>query len=316
MKLFGEFLVDQGLVSEEDVVGALMEQISSVPCIAELTFSLKLIAPKDIFKILKYQVEHQAEFRQACIEMKLWNDNIQSQIDEKLKQVRMPIGQVLLKQGKVDISALTKALDSYIMEVGNDVEADKQSKEPVKVVAPAVEQAPQSAAADDTSQEAPKSEGGGNLDLVGELFNHGKIDILNGLLNVLPEAQQQDPSGAKAREIFRKTAEGVHELVGSARYVGSKTLENLSVSLEKLLDTTARVTTPLDSAEMDFVSSSSVDSLKLVEDCRDKLAELGSEEKLDSDLTKAIESQIESLHGLKELMDSKLSPGEPVKEAA
>lgn len=114
MKYFGLYLIEKGLISEDSLVKALVQQIQETPSVVKICFENKLLKPSDILMILSAQQELQIDFINAAKSLHLWTDKIQDAVDNKLSYERTPIGHILLKMNAIEMTSLTKALDEFL----------------------------------------------------------------------------------------------------------------------------------------------------------------------------------------------------------
>ncbi len=117
MNYFGEYLVAKGIVSIEALVEALVEQIQTVPSVAEIIFKNKALPAKSMLQAFAMQHQKQIDFREACRNLKLWSPELDLLIVRELAEVRVPLGQILIKKGLADLTTITKALDEYLSRI-------------------------------------------------------------------------------------------------------------------------------------------------------------------------------------------------------
>ncbi len=134
-KLFGQYLVEKSLVTESDVLAAVIEQIGSTRSQAEILYQTKMISEADLLKALVFQSSRKVDFKSACSKLGLWSSGIENELIQKQNSVKKPIGQILLDQGKIKSEDLNKALQDYFSvlaeEATSDVLADPFLENPV-----------------------------------------------------------------------------------------------------------------------------------------------------------------------------------------
>ena len=113
-KLFGEFLVEKGLIQAQDMVAALVEQISKLPTLVEIVYRARLLSSESILVALRLQVRERKDFRSACIGMGVWTPAVEAAVEQELESHRIPVGQILLSQKKLGLKDLATALDEFI----------------------------------------------------------------------------------------------------------------------------------------------------------------------------------------------------------
>jgi hypothetical protein len=114
MKYFGQFLVSKGIISEDTLVDALIEQVTQLPSLLQLVRSMNLIPSAVLLTVFDKQSAKQLEFKHACHELGLWSAEIDIAIKKALEEARIPLGQILLKKSVTDLQTLTKALDEFL----------------------------------------------------------------------------------------------------------------------------------------------------------------------------------------------------------
>lgn len=127
MKYFGEFLVKKGIIDELTLVKALLEQMRAMPSIAEIAFEAKLLDANVLLSVFKLQSEQGLDFKQACMQLSLWKESFQSPIKEAMTLKRIPLGQILIREGYTDLEEMTKALDEFLSEIDKPDEKLKPS---------------------------------------------------------------------------------------------------------------------------------------------------------------------------------------------
>lgn len=114
-KLFGEFLVDQQVISEEQLAIALVNQVKLMPATVEVIFQRKLLPNHKIIEILKCQQTTGRDFRSAAKFLGIWTKDLEISVTTLLEQARTPLGEVLVQLGFVTPMILTQSLDRYIV---------------------------------------------------------------------------------------------------------------------------------------------------------------------------------------------------------
>ena len=145
MKYFGEYLVSKGLLTEDALVDALIEQVRSIPSMAEVLFKKKTLSTNDFLSAFRVQSEKQVDFKQACIQASVWSEALETLVIQEVQAAKVPLGQILIQKGLVDLSTLTKALDEFLSRI----EAPELAPVPVPVkgATPELAAAPETGAA-------------------------------------------------------------------------------------------------------------------------------------------------------------------------
>lgn len=115
-KLFGEYLVEKSLITEEQLLDALIIQIEEQDSVVKIVRDLNLMNSNEILQVLKAQVLNQRSFLDSAKDLSFWNQGKVDKIFNYLSTQRTPLGEILLKKKILDISQLTSALDEYFGE--------------------------------------------------------------------------------------------------------------------------------------------------------------------------------------------------------
>jgi hypothetical protein len=119
MKTFGQFLIEKELISKELLLDCILEQISSLPATSQLVKDKKMMSSHQILQVVEVQSRDEIGFKEACISLGFWSDELNSQIKKELLTIRTPIGNILLKKGLINLSELTKAVDEFLSDDKN-----------------------------------------------------------------------------------------------------------------------------------------------------------------------------------------------------
>lgn len=115
-KLFGDFLVERGLLQPEQLLEALVIQMEEMPPTASVVYRNNLLSHHQLLQVLGVQVREGVDFREACRRKDLWTGELTKALESQLSQVRQPIGQILHQKGWIDFKQLTDALDDFLNE--------------------------------------------------------------------------------------------------------------------------------------------------------------------------------------------------------
>ena len=138
-KFFGNFLVERGLITTDQLVQALIEQARALPPVFQVVYERGHLPTDQWLKVFELQVREHIDFAVACQRLGLWTPELASVVHNELQRTRIPLGHLLLKAKAIDLSNLTKALDEYLSRI-------EIAPAPVVAAAP-VEAAPAPAAA-------------------------------------------------------------------------------------------------------------------------------------------------------------------------
>lgn len=219
MKLFGEFLIEKGLINKEQLAEALVEQIRTMPSYVELVWRKKLIEVDNLFRVLKIQSEQGVGFREAMTALGLWNEELDRVLQSEVRAARIPLGQILVQQQQLDLGAVTKALDDFLGKVETAPVA-APAPAPMPALAPAL-----------ASREAPAAvkspsaipEASGSL---GDSLSPELCVRLTALAEVF--SSDQEVSQKEFKEFF----DGVHLARGTLRLKGDVSGEAFCAEME------------------------------------------------------------------------------------
>lgn len=114
---FGEYLIQQGLITEEDMLEALAEQTRRTPSFEKLALEYGLLNMKQVFDILTRQAATDLSFAQvAQREGYLHPDEIQI-VETGLQEQRLGIGEVLVGMGKLELEQMHAQLARFHEEM-------------------------------------------------------------------------------------------------------------------------------------------------------------------------------------------------------
>lgn len=117
-KTFTEFLVDQAVVSHDQMVEILIRQTGEMPTVAELVRENKLLSAEQIFEVFMHQMKAPGvcDFSSACHELGLWTAEVAKGIAEAQSRLRLPIVEILVESKLVEKPKLVSLLDQYLSE--------------------------------------------------------------------------------------------------------------------------------------------------------------------------------------------------------
>ncbi|MBC8413370.1 MAG: hypothetical protein ISR96_04020 [Nitrospira sp.] len=101
-KLFGEFLVKVGLVTETDIVEALNIQKQKTPPVGEIALKQKMLNMQKIFQILNHQVGSGKRFGEIAVELGFMSEQSAVLLLQIQDDCRPRIGDILVEQKKLD----------------------------------------------------------------------------------------------------------------------------------------------------------------------------------------------------------------------
>ncbi|MES2745164.1 MAG: hypothetical protein V4655_07045 [Bdellovibrionota bacterium] len=119
MKLFGQFLIEQGYITKEDYVRAMVFQANALPALPSVINQLKLLTIDQQVEIFDHQSTHLKTYQLACIELGYWDEAVfdHAVIRFFLNHVRS-LGDILLELGCLTSASLSEVLAKYV-ELGD-----------------------------------------------------------------------------------------------------------------------------------------------------------------------------------------------------
>lgn len=112
--LFGEFLIEKKLITEQQLLEALVAQVRETPTLLEMVLELKLIESSELLKIVTTQFSRKIEFQAACREHGQWSNDLAVRLEQETLKRRRPIGEFLLGKKFISIDDLNRILDEYV----------------------------------------------------------------------------------------------------------------------------------------------------------------------------------------------------------
>lgn len=240
---FGEFIIEKGIVNQEQVLSALMKQIETVPSACEIVYKNNLLNKDQVYQAINYQSKNKMGFVEACKKLDYWNEDVEKQVVTLVNKSRPPLGQILVSDGCVDLETLTKALDEFLSQVEAQSETaeskphEAPSPEPVDSTPTptSIEDAPKEAPAEapeKSSDEFRKLDSGLVEDFL-QLFESEKIDMILEKMNQLDQGDFLE----KLKENLTPVVDEVHRLKGFAQFLKlQKNVQILTESEEILAD--------------------------------------------------------------------------------
>ncbi len=237
MKLFGQYLVDKGVISKSDLVRALIIQLENTPSVTSVILENDLLTTDQLYQIFQLQADHKSGFIEAARELGCWGTKIQEQVEKILSSKRKPIGEILVKLGATEISNISKALDEFLGELGS-TPAPVAVSAPVETLETEVEDILSEIQAIEETIEVPaeESESGLNSDVVTycEKFSLDTFLEATSLLSF-------DQAGVFTSERVKEAVELLHSLKGTARFAQLVRSEAVINSMENSLNTVLKV---------------------------------------------------------------------------
>jgi hypothetical protein len=224
-KYFGEFLVEKGVITEENLVDALIEQLANTPPLCQVIHQKKILSSAKIFEAFRFQQDNQVEFMQACKAIGAWTQEVQDKAFNSLDDIRKPLGHILVSKGLIDLKKLTNMLDEFLSQLSMAPAAapvPTPSPIPVPVVAPAME-----------SEELMESYQPGILMELDETFDEKKRKMVRVALSLVKDNAGSD--NAICKKLMGDVFKIVHGLNGLLGLLALDKLSELLTEMEQYL---------------------------------------------------------------------------------
>ncbi|NJD07624.1 MAG: hypothetical protein FIA97_14170 [Methylococcaceae bacterium] len=111
--LFGRYLVLRGAISEADLAFALDFQKDLLGNLACTALETEMIGLPEWLRCREYQRNHGVVFEQAATALGYVDDRQVAALYRQLDQNRVPVGEVLVKQGKLTAQQLAELLGNF-----------------------------------------------------------------------------------------------------------------------------------------------------------------------------------------------------------
>lgn len=278
-KFFGEYLVEKKIISQNDLLEALVLQVQNTPTFLEVAFKHSIFQPEQILSILKNQVVEGVEFKVSAQSLGLWTLEAERQIQDALVKERVPLGKILLSQKKLEVKDLIAALDQFLAD-----QLDAQSE-----VVQEVEKLDEKAGDDLSTTPAPLSTDLSSseemisarncflshfsqelhlkikglvleLDLTHPEFSDQILSIQNELNSILKQANLSNLK--QSQELLEKVLAQSKKLVELSEESGEKVVWDFKSTTKKILDVLWEIRNAIElgQSEIEYLSSSESDS--------------------------------------------------------
>ncbi len=111
--LFGEYLLEHGLVSESVLLAALDDQARSRPFTGTLAVDLGYLSVGQVLQVLNEQTITEKKFLATAIHLGFMNRSQADRIIALQRDRQTPIGQVLQQRAALSSKQLSEALKGY-----------------------------------------------------------------------------------------------------------------------------------------------------------------------------------------------------------
>ena len=110
---FGQYLINRGLVMEDDIPHALDIQRKQTEAIGKIAQSEGMLTPEQVVKVLATQSDKPIFFGEAAIWLGFMTAEDLDRLLKKQARNRKPIGEILVDMGVLDKTVLKRELKNY-----------------------------------------------------------------------------------------------------------------------------------------------------------------------------------------------------------
>ena len=224
-KYFGEFLVEKGVITEENLVDALIEQLANTPPLCQVIHQKNILSSSKIFEAFRFQQDNQVEFMQACKAIGAWTQEVQDKAFNSLDDIRKPLGHILVSKGLIDLKKLTNMLDEFLSQLSMAPAAaptPMPTPIPTPMAAPVIE-----------SEELMESYQPGILMELDETFDEKKRKMVRVALSLVKDNAGSD--NAICKKLMGDVFKIVHGLNGLLGLLALDKLSELLTNMEQYL---------------------------------------------------------------------------------
>ena len=119
-KLFGQFLLEKGYVTREQLLDGIAEQRASTATLGDLAVATGMLSVRDVDAIGLRQLAEDEPFSQAAVNLGLLTEAQLADLLHPHSAERLLLGQILLSFGYIDEETLREALDAHSTESSED----------------------------------------------------------------------------------------------------------------------------------------------------------------------------------------------------
>ena len=112
---FGDFLVQKKMISEQDLVEALVRQLSTTPPLLKILKDSGDFRDSDLIGLVKEQVNSGLEIKSLLLKMNVVSEeNLQEYLNQQ-HNARLPVGQILIEMGRINVEECQVALEEFMI---------------------------------------------------------------------------------------------------------------------------------------------------------------------------------------------------------
>ncbi|MBF0464746.1 MAG: cyclic nucleotide-binding domain-containing protein [Nitrospirae bacterium] len=109
----GKYLIDRGLVMEEDVIDALEIQRRESPAFEKVSLDLEFLTMKQIFQLLTYQADSDLTFAEVALRKKYLTQEQVIRVNNIIIDTRPFLGKILVSANKITKEKLNEVISSF-----------------------------------------------------------------------------------------------------------------------------------------------------------------------------------------------------------
>jgi hypothetical protein len=111
---FGEFLIERGHITRKQLIQGWIEQESITGSPAKIAFENSLVPEDQLVRILDLSARTGQSFRESCLALNIWTQDLNKKLTQLANIARLPIGQILVKQRSLPLSQMVSAFEEYL----------------------------------------------------------------------------------------------------------------------------------------------------------------------------------------------------------
>jgi hypothetical protein len=291
-KYFGEFLVERGIITKDNLVDALVEQVSSTPPLCQIVFENNILDSQKLFEVFRHQQDYSSDFISSCKNLGLWSQEIQTKINSCLDELRKPLGHILVSRGWIDLKKLTHMLDEFLSQL--TIEIPQTLSIPTPTI-PEVKASPVTAPFNEDLLETIQP---GILSELDETFDEKKKKMVRVALSLIKDNVESDPNVCK--KLFTDILKILTNLNDQLAMLA---LEKITELLGAMIEAVANINTNLPNLTKDKILTSTQEltkSMDLAWTMKQSILSEATERHFfyDQNQRQIFEQQISSLRGL------------------
>ncbi|MGY3803845.1 hypothetical protein ACWNT8_07285 [Pigmentibacter ruber] len=220
--LFSQYLLDKQLLSPEQVLAIMLEQITSVPSVPEIIDEHSLLPKKDLLDILFRQQIHNKDFLTSSYELGLMKQEILEKIMAKVAVKQKSFTEIALEKGYITSEILSKEAVNY-SELLTNKKINSQNTENKAVIS-------------DNSNNSLKPLNGVNKSMLVEYLNCFEQSVKPCLITLIEKYRNNEVAEDKNYAEIKKVQAEFVTAKAAANFINAKISENISSDCGKFLE--------------------------------------------------------------------------------